>query len=186
MQLANNQLNTTLHMEYNDVIVLLGNCTDGDVQLVGGRNSKEGRVDVCVEGHWVTMCHDRWTHREAEVVCRQLHYLTSASSNAHMYMFSYGGLIYRKAIWTLKKYVLCCFIWSVVCSHTVVVALTGRSFGHYQNEDVYGFVAICDSDEARLGECQTDIEHCDSKESAGVICEGMHPMFKHNIREWPL
>lgn len=104
-------------MECNDVIVLLGNCTDGDVRLVGGRNSKEGRVDVCVKGHWVTMCHDRWTHREAEVVCRQLHYLTSASSNAHMYMLSYDGLTYRRAILTLnKKYVLCCFIWSVVCS----------------------------------------------------------------------
>lgn len=65
--------------------------------------------------------------------------------------------------------VLCC----VFRSRAVVVALTGRSFGHYQNEDVDGFVAICDSDEARLGKCQTDIEHCDSEESAAVICEGI-------------
>ena len=154
----------------NDVIVLPGNCTGGDVQLVGGRNSKEGRVDVCVEGHWVTMCHDRWTHREAEVVCRQLHYLAPASSNElHMYMLSYDGPNFRKTIWILKMCVVCC----VFRSHAVVVALTGRSFGHYQNEDVDGFVAICDSDEARLGKCQTDIEHCDSEESAAVICEGI-------------
>lgn len=68
--------------------------------------------------------------------------------------------------------------YSVICSRAVSVALTGRSFGHYQNEDMNGFIAICDSDEGRLDECQTDIEYCDSEESAGVICEGMHTIFK--------
>ena len=59
-----------------------GNCTTGDVQLVGGRNPREGRVEVCVQGHWVVACHDRWTYREAEVVCRQLNYVQSESSNS--------------------------------------------------------------------------------------------------------
>ena len=59
------------------------NCTHNDVRLVGGRNSREGKVLVCVWGHWVIMCHDRWTHREAEVVCRQLHYLNPDSSNRY-------------------------------------------------------------------------------------------------------
>ena len=62
-----------------------GNCTTGDVQLVGGRNPREGRVEVCVGGHWVIVCHDEWTLREAKVVCRQLNYLSSGSSNGNVH-----------------------------------------------------------------------------------------------------
>ena len=45
---------------------------------------REGRVEVCVRGHWVVVCHDEWTNTEAKVVCRQLKYLSSGSSNAEV------------------------------------------------------------------------------------------------------
>lgn len=51
-----------------------------------------------------------------------------------------------------------------------MAALTGRSFGY--SEYYALFIAICDSNEARLDECRTAIEYCDSEESVGVICEG--------------
>ncbi len=31
-----------------------------------------GRVEVCTEGLWSTVCGDDWSEREASVVCRQL------------------------------------------------------------------------------------------------------------------
>ena len=46
---------------------------------MGGRNPKEGVVEVCVLGHWAKTCNDKWTNREAEVVCRQLNYLSPDS-----------------------------------------------------------------------------------------------------------
>ena len=47
-------------------------CGHGEVRLVGGCDTSEGRVDVCVHGQWGTVCDDRWSDRNGEVVCRQL------------------------------------------------------------------------------------------------------------------
>eukprot|EP00118_Oscarella_pearsei_P014363 m.122643 g.122643 ORF g.122643 m.122643 type:complete len:473 (+) comp37795_c0_seq8:2668-4086(+) len=43
-----------------------------DVRLSGGRNSKEGRVEVLVDDQWGTLCDDEWTLDDGSVVCRQL------------------------------------------------------------------------------------------------------------------
>ena len=46
-------------------------CSSGDVRLVGGERESEGRVEICVEGFWGTVCDSGWSQREAVVVCRQ-------------------------------------------------------------------------------------------------------------------
>ena len=37
-----------------------------------GANYREGRVEVCVDGRWGTVCGEDWTEEEARLVCGRL------------------------------------------------------------------------------------------------------------------
>ena len=50
----------------------------GDIRLVGGFSSFEGRVEVLVDGTWGSVCHHGFSREEAFVVCRQLGFETSS------------------------------------------------------------------------------------------------------------
>lgn len=64
------------HTELSRVILVVSvvGCRDGDVRLVGSRNSNEGRVEVCRLEQWNTICNNGWDEAEASVVCSQLGY----------------------------------------------------------------------------------------------------------------
>ncbi len=47
-------------------------CNQGDIRLVGGANTRQGRVEVCNNNAWGTVCDDAFGAAEATVVCTQL------------------------------------------------------------------------------------------------------------------
>ena len=47
-------------------------CFDGEVRLAGGRADNEGRVEVCYQNQWGTVCSNGWGRSDAMVICRQL------------------------------------------------------------------------------------------------------------------
>ena len=48
-------------------------CSEGRIRLVGG-NDVAGRVEICHDGRWTSICDDRWDAADAKVTCRQLGY----------------------------------------------------------------------------------------------------------------
>lgn len=54
-------------------------CEDGIVRLENGTSS-EGRVEVCYEGYYKTVCDDFWDVLEARIVCRQLNFSVNETS----------------------------------------------------------------------------------------------------------
>ena len=50
------------------------------MRLVGGNVPNEGRVEVCINDVWGTVCDDGWSSTDASVVCRQLGYSTEGQT----------------------------------------------------------------------------------------------------------
>ena len=59
---------------YQYVHIEPGNCENGDVRLAGGTTAQEGRVEVCRNGVWGTICSDEFDEAEAYILCRELGY----------------------------------------------------------------------------------------------------------------
>ena len=54
--------------------VSFSNCTTGEIRLTDGRTQYEGRVEVCINRIWGTVCDSHWDSKGAYAVCHQLGY----------------------------------------------------------------------------------------------------------------
>ena len=53
------------------------NCSDGELRLMGGLTDYQGRVEICINNLWGTICYSSsrynyWDINDARVVCRNL------------------------------------------------------------------------------------------------------------------
>ena len=47
-------------------------CTDGAIRLIGGVTTREGRVEICYQNQWGSVCDNGWGVSDSQVVCREL------------------------------------------------------------------------------------------------------------------
>ena len=54
-------------------------CSSDEIRLADGNIANEGRVEICINNVWGTVCDDSWDSTDAIVVCRQLGYSDEGS-----------------------------------------------------------------------------------------------------------
>ncbi len=55
-------------------------CTQGDIRLVAGSAANEGRVEICNNNMWGSVCDQGWDINDARVACRHAGYSGEATS----------------------------------------------------------------------------------------------------------
>ena len=53
-------------------LLISGDCESGRIRLAGGDTEREGRVEICINGEWGTVCGKLWMKNNTNVVCRYL------------------------------------------------------------------------------------------------------------------
>ena len=65
-----------------DIVTSFSMCNDGDLRLSGGSIFNQGRLEVCMNSAWGSVCDSKgvFTRAEAKVACRQLGILQDEGS----------------------------------------------------------------------------------------------------------
>ena len=124
---------------------------------MGGSNQYEGRVEVCINDQWGTVCDDLWDSTDATVVCKQLRHEYTGSRYTCIGLVSYKSFA------------------SNVCFCTGGIAYSNAHFGAGSGPIVLDDVQ-CTSSASKLLECPSRpiLSHnCLHSADAGVGCEGV-------------
>ena len=150
------EMYTGLYNSYYNV--LCAACFDGGIRLVGGASDNEGRVEVCHNQQWGTVCDDGWSNVDANVACRHADFSGFGKPRNSIWRKSYRHF-YPYSMYTCIG----------------AIALQGAAFGLGIGPILLDDVR-CSGSETSLYNCShrgIGRHNCGHHEDAGVICECM-------------
>eukprot|EP00731_Ephydatia_muelleri_P031793 Em0023g300a len=68
-----------------------GNCSDGSLRLQGGTSALNGRVELCLNNAWGTICDQGFDTDDATVICQQLGFANTNATAFRMAAFGSGS-----------------------------------------------------------------------------------------------
>ena len=103
-------MSVTCYFCFLTVISIGTVCSHGAVRLVGGNSTVQGRVEVCVNNQWGTVCSNSWSNSDAGIVCRQLGFSFSAGKEKLPFLTVFTAILFQSFIilyiWTMVNKLL--------------------------------------------------------------------------------
>ena len=169
------------HVIFNDTdaATQFSNCTDNAIRLVGGISSNQGRLEVCMNSAWGSVCDSAgvFTSDEAKVVCKQLGILQVEGSNC----LPLGAFHFL-----LIPYSFFCVNHNAVLSDGVEV-MQASQFGGESSGPIFMDQFHCTGDEESLSECdmytEPGMHMCGHQNDVGVICQCKKICFVQEVLE---
>ena len=135
------------------------NCTDYDVQLVDGPSPNEGRVLICINRVWGTLCISGIHYNDVGVICLELGYHRGIDINILLrryYCNCLGGTVYISEFPNAAIDVI--LVTDIICSNTSTT-LSDCTFSHFTK------TSYCDSKSIAAIKCHSKLkningEHC--------------------------
>ena len=62
--------------------------------MIGGSLESAGRVEICINGVWGTVCDNGWDNNDARVVCRELGYNVSTGAGELVHSERIGDVMF--------------------------------------------------------------------------------------------
>ena len=186
-------------------LVCLESCsTEGEVRLVGGQYDNEGRVEICKDQQWTTICDDGWDNMDAAVACRSAGLESEGKNPLHVHFYALKRKVYNVKnrlraktsvvhVPGLPEMALVNTYTSLMGSGTgwnntipfVLLSAGARAYVNLQFGLGWGVISYsnfgCTGSENNLTECSsTAPQFCSHYDDAGVQCPG--PCVEGDIR----
>ena len=138
-------------------------CHEGEVRLQDGPSPLRGRVELCKNNTWGTVCDDGWNRMSAKVVCRQLGYSATGKFCLILNFLTSQFVCFFVSFF-------CLFVSLFVCLFEGTISTHRSSFGPGTGPVLLNNVR-CIGNETRLVDCPFVIDRtCSHSEDAGVVC----------------
>lgn len=82
-----------LTLSADSILMTFVGCVNGSIRVMGGSSSMEGRVEICQDGDWGTVCDDGWTTVDANIACRQLGFSNSGENDMILVVIVHSSLL---------------------------------------------------------------------------------------------